>query len=112
MFNWKKAIGFGVLIWIIMFVTASIFVAYGVQSGTVMSLVILLVTLLAAYFCARNLVPTRCGQALGYGLVFAVIGIVLDFVISSRFVGGMFSSMWYWVSYALVVLTPCIAVKK
>jgi len=110
--NWKKALGFGILIWIIMFVVVSLFVAYKMAQGTVFTVIVTLVTLVAAYFCARNIAPKSAGQAIGYGLIFAIVGIILDFLISQRFAPGMFSSVFYWISYVLIVLVPLLAVKK
>jgi hypothetical protein len=110
--NWKKAIGFGVLVWIVMFVVISAFVSYGITSGMTMTVVATAVSLVVAYVAARNIAPESYGMALWYGLVFAAVGIVLDFLISQRFAPGMFSNVSYWVNYLLVVLVPMLAVKK
>ena len=115
MINWKKALGFGALIWIIMFVVISALVAYGAPSGGLSmtwNVVVTVISLAVAYLCARNVAPKSYSVALGYGLVFAAVGIILDFLISQRFAPGMFSSMAYWVSYILLVFVPLLAVKK
>lgn len=110
--NWKKALGFGILVWIIMFVVVSILVAYKMSQGTSFSVITTIVTLVAAYLLARNIAPKSSGQAIQYGLVFAIVGIILDFFISNKFAPGMFNSIFYWISYLLIVLIPLLAVKK
>ena len=110
--NWKKALGFGVLIWVVMFILISIFIAYNMTVGLLVNAVVTIVTLVVAYFLARNIAPSGSGIALKYGLVFAVVGIVLDYLISQKFAPGMFASVWYWVYYVLLLLVPLLAVKK
>ena len=115
--NWKKALGFGVLIWVIMFVVFSILVGYGLMTSEetgwgLWSIVALIIMLLVTYVAARNIAPGNYGLALGYGVVFAVVGIILDYFISTKFVPNMFSAMSYWVSYIILALVPLSAVKK
>jgi hypothetical protein len=115
--NWKKALGFGALIWIIMFVVISVFVGYGWvtsdESGWSMwSILTLAVTVLVTYFIARKIAPASYGLALGYGVAFAVVGIILDYFISTRFAPNIFSSTSYWMSYIILALTPLSVVKK
>jgi len=113
--NWKKALGFGTLIWIIMFIMISVFVAYGLMSGNLsmtLGVAVTIISLIVAYFATRNLAPKSYGLALVYGLVFAAVGIVLDFLISQKFAPDMFSSVFYWLSYFLLIIVPMLAVKK
>ncbi len=110
--NWKKALGFGALIWVIMFITISALVGYGLSTDAMFTIVVTIISLVVAYLAARNLAPNGYGLAILYGLIFAVVGIVLDFLISQRFAPDMFSSAYYWLSYLLIVLVPLLAVKK
>ena len=110
--NWKKGIGFGVLVWMVMFIVVSILIAYKMPQNMTFSVVVTVVTLVAVYFFARNIKPKSSGEAIKYGLVFAIVGITLDFLISKRFAPNIFSSVFYWVSYILVVLIPLLAIKK
>lgn len=98
-----------------MFVVVSIFVAYGAPSGdlsTTLDVIVMVISLVVVYLAAKKLAPESYGVALQYGLIFAVVGIILDYLVSQKFAPGMFSSVIYWVNYALVVLVPLFAVKK
>ena len=115
--NWKKALGFGVLVWIIMFVVISILVAYQIVPAggepMVASLAMMVLSLVLVYLFVRLYVaPKSAKEAIWYGVVFAVVGIILDFVISQRFAPGMFASVVYWLSYLLMIFVPILAVKK
>jgi len=110
--NWKKALGFGALIWVIMFIVISALVGYGLSDNAMFTMAVTVISLVVAYLAARNLAPGSQAKAIQYGLIFAVVGIVLDFLISQRFAPDMFSSAYYWLSYVLIVLVPLLAVKK
>ena len=70
------------------------------------------ISLVAVYFCAKNIAPKNYLEAIEYGLIFAVVGVILDFLISKRFAPDIFISVSYWVSYILVILVPLLTVKK
>jgi hypothetical protein len=110
--NWKKGILFGLLVWVIMFVVVSIFVAFKMPSGALLSIIMIIISAITVYVVAGYLSLKKMGEALEYGTLFAVIGIILDFIISQRFAPGMFSSVYYWLSYLLVILVPMLRVKK
>ena len=113
MFNWKKGILFGLLLWVIMFVIASIFVAFKLPTESVFfNIFWIVLSAIVVFICAHYLMPRNISQAILYGLIFAVIGIVLDLIISARFVSGLFASVYYWISYLVVILTPMLRVKK
>ncbi len=111
--NWKKALGFAVLIWIAVFVIASIFVALGMPSGSMtFNLILAVLSLVVVYLAAKRIAPATSGIAIQYGLIFAVVGIILDFIITTKFAPNIFSTTSYWVSYILGVFVPIFAVKK
>ena len=107
-FNWYKAIGFGALIWAIMFALASAIVGFGVAVSVGWSLTLAVVIGVVTYLFAMNARSETAGQALGYGAVFTAVGVVLDLVISWQFVSGLFSMWTYYVGYALVLLAPLV----
>ena len=108
----KKYLGFGLLIWVIMFAVASVFAAYKVGDKLWAEIILMAVNAVMAFVFARLAKPTSIAGALLLGLAWVVIGIVLDLIISRRFAPDLFKMWPYWVSYALVLLVPMLAVKK
>ena len=111
--DWKKALGFGFVVWIVMFVLAYILMAAGLVSGSAAFGVTLgVLCLVAVFVVAKYLAPSSGAIAIQYGLAFAVVGIILDYLVTTRFAPDVFSSMYYWVTYVLIVFVPMLAVKK
>jgi len=111
--NWKKGIGYGVLIWAIMFIVICILIGFKISlDSTFMNLVVTLISAIAVLIITGYVAPKNVGQALSYGLLWAVVGIILDFIISARFAPGMFKEAYYWLSYLLIVILPLLRIKK
>jgi hypothetical protein len=110
--NWKKAIGFGVLLWVLMFVIVSIFVAFKIVDLTGMNIVIAIIAGLISLILAGYVKPDKASTALSYGLSWVVIGIILDAVVTLRFNPAIFTDWSLWLGYVLVLLAPVSKVKK
>ena len=52
------------------------------------------------------------GQALGYGVIFVVVGVVLDLIVTEKAMPGALSMLPMQVGYVLVLLAPLLQVKK
>lgn len=109
--NFKKALGLGLLLWIIMFAVASAFVAFKF-SNSLMTWAIIIVEAVVALLLAGWAKPATAGKALGYGLTWVVVGLILDYLITKHFAPGVFSTWGYWVAYLLVLIMPTFKVKK
>lgn len=111
-FNWLKGISFGILIWLAAFVIGAILVAMGATLNVWWMLVLAVIAGALSYIFAGNANPRTTGQAFGYGLTWAVIGLALDLAITYRFSGTtVIASMWtYWFGYALVLMAPWLNV--
>lgn len=113
--SWKKVLGFGVLLWIIMFVLVSAFLAfkfYPPKGPSWMAIVMAVVSGVIAYIFAGKLKPASLGQALGYGIFWVVVCVILDFLITKQFENTIFSQWTIWLSYLLVLLAPLLQVTK
>ncbi len=113
--NFKKGIGFGLLLWVIMFVIVSALIAFKIYNSDepgVMSWVVAVVGGFVSLILAGYLKPRSAGGALGYGLTFVVVGLILDLLITTRFNPGILGEAPIWVSYVLVFLAPLLRVKK
>jgi hypothetical protein len=107
-FNWKKAIGLGVGLWLVLFIVAMILVVFGVTLSVGWMFLLAILAAIIAYSLSVNVDPRSTGTAFGYGLTWAAVGIILDSLISSQFAAGqgIFGLWSYWVGYALVLLAP------
>jgi hypothetical protein len=112
MLQWKRAIGFGALLWILMFVIISAFIGFGIYQGMWMELLGSLLGGGIAYILAGYMKPTSYGLALGYGLTWVVVGVILDAIVTVRFAPNIFTLWTMWVGYALVLLAPMLRVKR
>lgn len=110
--DWKKTIGFGVIIWVLMFVIVSIFVAFNIYGNAVMKVIIAIIAGAVSYFLAMKLKPADIKMALTYGVLWVIAGVILDAVITMRFNAQIFQSKGLWLGYLLVLLAPLLAVKK
>ena len=110
--NVKNTLVFGAVIWVIMFAVASAFAGYKVGDQLWAQIIIMLATAAVAYLFARPAAPHSAASALLFGVIWAALGLVLDYIISRKFAPGLYSQWPYWVSYALIVLAPLLAIKK
>ena len=111
-FNWKKGLGFGIIVWAVMFIVVCILLAYKMPQNMLFTVIVTAITLVAVFFFAKNIAPKNYVEALEYGVVFVIVGIILDFLISRMFAPNIFKEVSYWVSCLLVALIPLLTVKK
>ena len=108
-FSWTKAIGFGIAIWAAIFIVASIVVSgLGIALGTGTFTALAILAGILSYLFAIGTGSKNSAQALGYGVVFTAVGVVLDTLISYQFQSNIFSQWQYYLGYALVLLAPWI----
>ncbi len=108
--NWKKAIGIGVLIWLLMFAFVSAVLDL-YQSTIWMKIVVALVAGLLAFFLTIYVKPKNVGTALGYGLVWVLVGIILDGLITMRFNSEIFKLWSLWLGYLLILIAPLFKIE-
>lgn len=107
MFNIKKAIGYGALLWLVMFaVISAVLPSY--NEFWWMKPVMAVVGLMLAYVFSRYENPKKMQDAFGYGLAFVIVGLLLDYVISRQFAPYIFVDLTYWLSYAIIFFAPVI----
>jgi hypothetical protein len=110
--SWKKAIGYGVLLWILIFVIVCIFIGFKIYDSVWMELLVAVIGGFISFVLAGYAKPASAGQALGYGISWVVIGVILDFIVTMRFNPAIFSSWTLWVGYALGCLAPLLQITK
>ncbi|MFA6422642.1 MAG: hypothetical protein WCV92_04550 [Candidatus Buchananbacteria bacterium] len=108
--NWKKAIGFGILIWLIMFALVS--ATLGWYDQLWFRIVLAIIAGIISLILAGYIKPSSYARALTYGVVFVVIGVILDLLVTRRFNAAIFSDWVLWLSYVLVLVAPMLRVQK
>lgn len=106
--NWYKAVGFGALIWLIMFATVSALVGFGISMTTGWSVALAVFMGILSYVFAINANAQTSGQAWGYAATWVAVAIVLDLIVSARFQSGLFGMWTYWLGAALVLVAPWV----
>lgn len=111
--SFGKALGYGVVLWLVAFVVASIFVGYSQTCAVTCHVITALVVLILAYLFGRKLNVSSASGMIKYTIVWVIVFLILDVLISTRYTGwAIFKSVWLWVSYLLVLLVSLMAVKK
>ena len=110
--NWKKAIGLGLLLYAIMFVLVSALIGFKVYQYGWVTVVVAILGGVVSLILANYVKPGSAKMALGYGLVWVVVGVILDALITMRFNPQIFNAWTIWFSYGLVLLAPLTRVKK
>ncbi|MFA4871925.1 MAG: hypothetical protein WC610_02605 [Patescibacteria group bacterium] len=108
--NWKKAIGFGILIWLIMFAVVSALLGW--YGFLWLRIAVAVVGGIISFILAGYVKPKSAVSALSYGLIWVVAGIILDALITMRFNSAIFSSKTLWLGYFFILLAPLLRVKK
>jgi hypothetical protein len=109
--NWTKAIRFGILIWLIIFVLVS--VVLDLYQNTIwMKVVIAIVAGFVAFLLAAKAKPTSVKMALSYGLIWVGVVIILDAVITMRFNSGIFRLWALWLGYLLILIAPLFKIEE
>ena len=107
-FNWMKAIFFGIFIWAILFAVGLLLSATGVVIGIGALLTLAIIAAFVTYAFAVSASPQSATQALGYGLSFVVIGLLLDVLITRNLVAGLYSIWSYWLGYLFILVSPMV----
>ncbi|MFA5412988.1 MAG: hypothetical protein WC348_00375 [Patescibacteria group bacterium] len=110
--NWKKAIGFGALLWGLMFIIVCIFIGFKVPESTWLNVGYAIVAGIISFVLAGYVKPKSYGMALGYGVSWLVVGVILDAIITTRFNPAIFTAWTLWLGYGLAVLAVLLRVKK
>ena len=110
--NWKKAIGFGILLWVLMFVIVSAFIGFKIYDYLWVKILIAVIGGIISFILAGHVKPKSYGIAFAYGASWVVIGVLLDAIVTMRFNPAIFAEWTLWFSYGLGLLAPLLRVKK
>ena len=108
--DYEKLIGWGVIVYAVMFLLWSGFVAYGFVDGILPRLIGMAVLIGIMYKAGKSLPISAWQAALPYALGWVIIVAILDIILSVPFAGWNIFLDWnLWVSYSLIFVVPLIA---
>ena len=110
--DWKKAISLGVFIWILMFVIVSVFVAFKIYDSVAIKILTPIISGIIAFILAGKIKPTKTSQAVLYGLIWAIVNIILDALITKQFNPEIFTFWSLWIGYVLIILATLLRWRK
>ncbi len=110
--DWKKAIGFGVALWILMFVIVSVLLAFKLYISDEPSIIVAILAGIVAYFLAGYAKPSNRLQGFKFGLTWVAVGLILDWLITTKFAPEIFQDWTLWFGYALVLAAPVLQAGK
>lgn len=111
--NYKKLFGFGALIWVVAYIVATGFVAYGKSHSITAGVVVVIAVAIAAFLAGRNLGLGARKEIIKYSAGWVIIGLILDAIFTVPFTGWALFKTWdIWLGYLLILSAPLLAIKK
>lgn len=105
----ERAVGWGIAIYAVMYLTWSAMVIYGFASGYLSLAARLAVLALVLTVAARSLRLVARADILPYSAVWAFLALVLDGIFLVPFAGPALYANWtVWLGYALVIAIPYV----
>lgn len=105
-----KAVGWGILIYAVMYLVWSGLVIYGLSLGYLSLIIRLFVLFAITSLAARAMRLTNWRDLLPFSLGWALVAIVLDAIYLVPFSGwALYASLSVWLGYALVVALPILS---
>ena len=111
--KYLKLIGYGVAIWVVAYMVATIFVVLEMQNTLIAWAVTALAASATTFFLAKSLKISSVNEIMKYAFSWVITGLILDVLITRYFTGWGFFMKWnIWVSYALGFLVVILAAKS
>lgn len=108
--NYLKLIGFGVVIWIAAYMTATAFVAYGAGDTGVAGVTTAIIVAVVTFVLARNLHERSLSRLFFYAIGWVGIGLVLDLLFTIPFTGWELFRTWnIWTGYGLIIVATLLS---
>lgn len=109
--GFKKLVWYGILIWLIMFAVVSAFMdAY--NEKTWVKVTVVLLAGIIALILAGKAEPSSATIALGYGIGWVIIGVILDTLVTMKYNPDILQNKWLWAGYVVILLAPLLRIRK
>ena len=114
--NWLKAIGYGIILFALMFVIGSI-AMFGLKlTGTAMAVTMMIAGVIVVYLLAKQYGIASLNDGIKVGLVWLVVDALLENIVIVQIFNNGCASNFYGemmlISYALIVVVAALVGKK
>lgn len=107
--EWIKRIGWGALIWTIIFMWATILMfAFKLETGLFNNALVWVGAIIAVWFIAGAAKVKNLADGVLVGLIFVAVGLLLDWLVTTHFNSQILLSYSIWVGYGLTFLVVVI----
>ncbi|MDD5433548.1 MAG: hypothetical protein PHE77_02750 [Candidatus Pacebacteria bacterium] len=105
---------FGILIWAVAFIIVSVFIAFKMPTTDfVVKITTTLSVFIATLLLAKSLKLNSQITAVSIGVIWAAIGLALDFIVTTHFTGMSIFNQWnVLLGYLLIIFTPLLTIKR
>lgn len=108
-----KLIGWGVIIYALLFLLWSGLATYGLVSGIAPRILGLLVLVAIAYYAGRTLGARSWEEIIPYTIGWVAVAAILDIILSVPYAGwGIFLDYNLWIGYGLLLVAPLFAAQS
>lgn len=105
---WLKRIGWGILIWTILFVWVTVLLFALKTSVTIQLILTWLAVIIVGWVASYYTSPKTTDEAIITGLLWVIIGLILDRLITYNFNSQIFADWKLLVGYFVLFMTPVI----
>jgi len=109
--NWGKAIGYGIVLYAIMFLLGSVLMFGPKLAGNAFGITMLVASLIILWIAAKMYQIPNLSQGIEVGLVWLVVEAVLDYVVLVQMFNKGSLSVYSWsllTGYALIIIIPAL----
>jgi len=109
--NLLKLLGFGVLIWDVVFITDAVLKTFEILPSLIMQTIFIVITMIT-FLLSENLNIHSEKKIFKYGITWAIVMILLDVMVAISCLGWeSFSQYNTWINYAIVAFMPIFTVR-
>ncbi|MDD5382149.1 MAG: hypothetical protein PHH60_00620 [Candidatus Margulisbacteria bacterium] len=109
--NWGKALGYGIVLYAIMFLLGSVLMFGPKLTGNTFGIAMIVASVIILWLAARMYKLSSLNQGAQVGAVWLVVEAVLDYVVLAQMFNKGSLSIYSWsllTGYALIVIVPAL----
>ena len=109
--NLLKFLGFGVLIWDVVFITDAVLKTFEIFPSLITQIVFIVITIIT-FLLSENLEINSEKDIFKYGVAWAMVMIFLDVTVASCCMGWRSFYLYNtWINYAIVIFIPILTIR-